>query len=50
VEIVKHLVARGDAPNLGHLIATGDALGLSDDDTYFERLEYHVQWLAVAGK
>jgi len=26
-----------------------DALGLIDDDTYFELLEYHLQWLAAAG-
>ena len=26
-----------------------DALGLIDDDTYFETLEYHLQWLARAG-
>jgi hypothetical protein len=26
-----------------------DALGLIDDDTYFELLEYHLQWLGRAG-
>jgi predicted AlkP superfamily phosphohydrolase/phosphomutase len=26
-----------------------DALGVIDDDTYFELLEYHLQWLAAAG-